>query len=144
MQLIYIGRDKVIYGLVNNYLNEYLSTSYVKTNKGLQNYTDINDLINNGSSLSDCDMIIYAYDILSFDSIVFLKSISNLKRFNLKLLVILTQNLNEHYVEQLYHFGVDFITNRNFEIRELAKIFHTSTSNLNQITNSVNFRSETI
>ena len=123
MDYIYVGNSKLIHRAL---VSCFCDVSNLKI-KGLENnlpiYSNISEFMNIGESLSEIKTLIYAYDILSYDSISFIRSISNLKKFNINIIVILIQNISEFYIQKLYDLGADLIVKPNFEFNELEKIF---------------------
>lgn len=125
MKLVYVGKNKLMHGAlliwtINNLNSNKLSNHDIS----IPIFNNINDFINNGDSLSDIDAIIYTYDVLSDDSITFIRSITNIKKFDLKLVVILNQCLSDIYIKSLYDFGVDYVITPNIEINDLDSIFN--------------------
>lgn len=91
-----IVSDLLLGAIINLNINEY----YV--------LNSIYQLLDIDIGISNNNSFIYNFDVYSEDSIVFIKSIPNIKALRCKIIVI-SENLSQSYFKKLYLLGVDLI-----------------------------------
>lgn len=97
------------------------------------------DLINDVRSIRDVSGLVYNFDILSEDSLLFIKSIRNIKKFNTPIILYINKSVDNKYIKALQDIGIDLVITSemsdNFANDEITRIISVISNGKAQNTN---------
>lgn len=115
MKIVFIGSNEFFFEGFKNSVECLFSNGNKEKSEifEIEQYRNMSDFIEHGNSVLDINFIIYDYDALSTDSLVFLQSVKSIKKIGISIIANLNHPVSRSYIDQLYRYGLDYIVDHS-------------------------------